>query len=306
LDAASIMPDRNEHPHSFEDAEIAMVQVLDGEISIPDLVRTATVEVIPLKGAAEKVAAVPVDTTVTITCSPRFGLARTLEHVAAARATGHRVVPHLAARMVADERRLRDFVRRVTDLGVDDLYVIGGDAEEPVGGFTEASQVLQALRDFDHGLKRIGVGCYPEGHPSIPDDALFDALERKQPYADYMVSQLCFDAAALVGWLRTMRDAGIQLPLRIGLAAPLQTRKLIELSLKIGVGRSVRYLSKQNGFVGNLLLGRAYEPAQLLAEVGNKGSFLNLGVEGLHLFSFNQIEATVDWQARITGAIGVS
>lgn len=283
-----------------------MVQVLDGETTVPDLVRTATIEVIPLKGAEGKVASVPASTTVTITCSPKFGLARTLDHVASARASGHRVVPHLAARMVHDSFELRDFVARVTDLGVDDLYVIGGDGEQPVGKFDQASQILQELQEFDHGLKRIGVGCYPEGHPSIRSDKLFDALERKQQYADYMVSQLCFDAAALVNWLRTMRDAGIHLPLRIGVAAPLQIRKLIELSLKIGVGQSVRYLSKQNGFVGNLLLGRAYEPANLLAEIRSKASFLTLGVEGLHLFSFNQIEATVDWQSRITSSIGVS
>jgi methylenetetrahydrofolate reductase (NADPH) len=289
-------------PFPFEDVDFAMVQVLNGETSVPDLVRSATIEVIPLRGAEAKVASIPAGTTVTVTCSPKFGLARTLDHVAAARATGHRVVPHLAARMVADGRELREFVRRVTDLGVDDLYVIGGDGEQPVGIFAEASQILEELRGFDHGLKRIGVGCYPEGHPSIGPDALFDALARKQRYADYMVSQLCFDAAALVGWLRRTRDAGITLPLRIGLAAPLQIRKLIELSLRIGVGQSVRYLSKQSGFVGNLLLGRTYEPADLLGGINRLAPFHALGVEGLHLFSFNQIEATVDWQARIVGA----
>lgn len=279
-----------------------MAQVVDGETSVPDLVRTANIEVIPLKGAQRKVNSVPAGTTVTITCSPRFGLARTLEHVATARATGHRVIPHLAARMVADVPELREFVGRLTDLGVDDLYVVGGDGEQPVGRFEEASQVLQELREFDHGVRRIGVGCYPEGHPSISADALYGALERKQQYADYMVSQLCFDAGTLVGWVRTMRDAGIFLPLRIGLAAPLQIRKLIELSVKIGVGQSVRYLSKQRGFVGNLLLGREYEPADLLEDIKSRASFPALGIEGLHLFSFNQIEATVDWQARIAGA----
>jgi methylenetetrahydrofolate reductase (NADPH) len=279
-----------------------MAQVTNGEMSVPDLVRTANIEVIPLKGAENKVDSVPTRTTVTITCSPRFGLARTLDHVAAARATGHRVIPHLAARMVADVRELRGFVGRLTDLGVDDLYVVGGDGEAAVGKFDEASQVLQELREFDHGVNRIGVGCYPEGHPSIPADALFAALERKQQCADYMVSQLCFDAGALVGWLRAVREAGIFLPLRVGLAAPLQIRKLLELSLKIGVGQSVRFLSKQQGFVGNLLLGRAYEPSDLLDEIKSRASFPALGIEGLHLFSFNQIEATVNWQARIAGA----
>jgi methylenetetrahydrofolate reductase (NADPH) len=265
------------------------------------VLESSSIEVIPLKGADETVARMPVGTPVTITCSPKFGLDRTLEHVRRARHAGHHVVPHLAARMVADRRELRDFVTRIVDLGVDDLYVVGGDAVTPVGAFSEASQVLEELQEFDHGLTRLGVGCYPEGHPKIPQDLLLDALVRKQEYADYMVSQLCFDAGALVDWLQMVRATGVTLPLRVGVAAPLQTRKLVELSLKIGVGQSVRFLSKQHGIVGNLLLGRAYEPLDLVHELADRVSFDEQAVEGLHLFSFNQLEVTLDWLARARG-----
>lgn len=271
--------------------------------SVEDLVRSANIEVIPLKGAEEKVSAVPAGTAVTITCSPKFGLGRTLDHVAHARATGHRVVPHLAARMVKDQAELRDFVRRINDLGVDDLYVIGGDGDTPVGVYREASDILDALQEFEHGLTRIGVGCYPEGHPKASDEALLDALRRKQRHADYMVSQLCFDATAIVTWLADLRSSGIDLPLRIGLAAPLQTRKLIELSLKIGVGSSVGFLTKQHGFVGNLLLGRSYEPVDLLRDIAERISFDESRVEGLHMFSFNQVDATVAWQLRAASTL---
>ncbi|MBW8699104.1 hypothetical protein MBT84_05845 [Streptomyces sp. MBT84] len=278
-----------------------MAYSADRGMSIDNVVRSASIEIIPLKGAEEKAATVPTATTVTMTCSPKFGLSRTLDHVAAARRSGHRVVPHLAARMVASRRELRGFVQRVTDLGVDELFVIGGDGEEPVGRFTEAAQILVELGEFEHRLSRLGVGCYPEGHPKIPDEDLFDALLRKQQYADYMVSQLCFDASAMVRWLRSARDRGIILPLRIGVAAPLQVRKLIELSVKIGVGQSVRFLAKQHGLVGNVLRGRAYEPMDLLLDIHKQTSFADLSVEGLHLFSFNQVDATLDWLSRVSG-----
>jgi methylenetetrahydrofolate reductase (NADPH) len=273
------------------------------DTTIGELVSSANIEVIPLRGADEKTAAVPGSTTVTITCSPKFGLDRTLDHVVRARESGHRVVPHLAARMVEDEAQLKRFLGTLSSVGVDDLYVIGGDGEEPVGKYSEAFDILEAIQGLDHDLQRIGVGCYPEGHPNIPDAALVDALHRKQPYADYMVSQLCFDAAAFTGWLRTMREAGISLPVRVGIAAPLQTRKLIELSLKIGVGSSVKFLSKQHGFVGNLLLGRSYAPETLITQIVAEDDFEELGVEGLHMFSFNQVDATVEWQDRMSAAI---
>jgi methylenetetrahydrofolate reductase (NADPH) len=270
--------------------------------TVEELVTTANIEVIPLRGADEKALAIPSESTITITCSPKFGLERTLDHVIRARESGHRVVPHLAARMVEDEAQLQRFLGILSSVGVDDLYVVGGDGADPVGKYSEAVHILEAIHELDHDLQRIGVGCYPEGHPNIADDALVDALQRKQPYADYMVSQLCFDAAAFTGWLRTMREAGITLPVRVGVAAPLQTRKLIELSLKIGVGSSVKFLTKQHGFVGNLLLGRSYTPETLISQIVNEDGFGELGIEGLHLISFNQIDASVEWQRRICAA----
>jgi len=274
--------------------------------TVEELVTAANIEVIPLRGADEKAMAIPPASTITITCSPKFGLERTLEHVIRARESGHRVVPHLAARMVEDEAQLQRFLGILSSVGVEDLYVVGGDGADPVGKYSEAFHILEAIQELGHDLQRIGVGCYPEGHPNIAVDALHDALQRKQPYADYMVSQLCFDAATFTGWLRTMREAGISLPVRIGVAAPLQTRKLIELSLKIGVGSSVKFLTKQHGFVGNLLLGRSYTPEALISQIVEETGFDELGIEGLHLFSFNQIDATVEWQRRISAAADVS
>ncbi|ROQ60124.1 methylenetetrahydrofolate reductase (NADPH) [Streptomyces sp. 840.1] len=278
-----------------------MVRSAGRKPTIEEIVRASSIEIIPLKGAEGKAAAVPAGTTISITCSPKFGLSRTLDHVAAARRSGLRVVPHLAARMVAGRAQLREFVSGVTDLGVDELFVVGGDGEEPVGPYSEALDVLRELREFDHGLTRLGVGCYPEGHPKIGEDELSEALALKQHYADYMVSQLCFDASALTSWVRSARDRGITLPLRIGVAAPLQARKLIELSVRIGVGQSVRYLSGQHGMVGSLLLGRSYEPMDLLRAVQQEISFAEMSVEGLHLFSFNQVDAALEWISRATG-----
>lgn len=267
--------------------------------AIRTLVRQAEIEIIPIKGYRTKLAEVPADTTVTITCSPRFGLERTLAATEFAAAAGYTVVPHLAARQVVDETDLKEFVRRLEAAGVENLYVIAGDAAEPAGKFTSSAELLDALGAIDHGLTSVGVACYPEGHPTIPDDVLADALRAKQPTVDYMVSQLCFNATALSRWLRATREAGITLPLHVGLAAPMQTRKLAELSLKIGVGSSLRYLGKQHGLLGHLLRGKAYRPEQLLVAMGAELTSAASNIERLHMFSFNQVAATTEWQQRI-------
>jgi methylenetetrahydrofolate reductase (NADPH) len=269
--------------------------------AVRSLVGDADIEVIPLRSADEKLKAIPAGTTVTVTTSAKLGLDRTLEFAGKAARARHNVVPHLAARQLAGEQELRRFIGRLGELGISQLYLIGGDATPPAGPYNSSLQVLEALQGMDHGLSRIGVACYPEGHPKIGDAVLAEALTAKQPYAAYMVSQLCFNPQVLVSWLRRVRAAGITLSLHLGLAAPMQVTRLIKLGPQIGVGTSVRYLSKQHGFIGNVLKGGAYRPESLLTEMGGALTEPELGIEGLHLFSFNQVEETVQWQQGISG-----
>lgn len=184
--------------------------------------------------------------------------------------------------------------------------MIAGDGDAPLGEFADAESVLLALRRMGVSFQRIGVGCYPEGHPKIGNAGLMSALLRKQRYADYMISQLCYDPVQLSGWLAATRRAGVMLPLRVGLAAPMKMARLVELSMKIGVGQSLRYLTKQKGLVGNLLLGRNYAPQQLLLDLGAALASAELAIEGVHLFSFNQIEACVTWQRDVAETFGAS
>lgn len=264
------------------------------------LVSSAAMEVIPHKGVEDKVLAVPSGATVNITCSPRFGLQRTIDHVASALRHGYRVVPHLDARMIGSHTDLRDFVNRVVDLGVTDLFVFGEDANKPRGKFFDAESILIALQEFEHGLTHLGIACHPEGHPDIDGWDLDEALHRKQEYANYMVSQVCFDPAALVAWLKRIRAGGVELPLHLGIAAPLNVAKLADLSMSIGVGQTLRFLAKQFGMIGNLAPGRTYTPEQFLIDIGPAFLSPELKIEGIHLFSFNQIDATVAWQQHIS------
>lgn len=261
-----------------------------------DIVRSASIEMIPLSGARQKLALVPAGSTITVTCSQRLGLGATLDLAEVAAGAGYRVVPHIAARQVRDDAELADVVARLRDGGIEDVYVIGGDAGRPAGRFDSAGDLLEAFERGGHAFATVGVACYPEGHPAIPDDVLLTELRRKQRLADYMVSQLCFDATALVAWLGRTRDAGVDLPLRIGIAAPLKARKLVELSMRIGVGPSLRFLTKQRGFVGNLLVGGRYDPEHLLQDVERIVVPDELGISGLHIFSFNDVAGATAWR----------
>ena len=255
-------------------------------------------EVIPVNGIEEKVAALPRGASVTVTASPRHGIERTVDVSVRLAGRGYRVVPHLAARMIADRGQLERIVAHLEDAGIHEALVVGGDASQPVGGYADAGDLLDELGALSHSLARIGVGGYPEGHPLIPEASLLEALRRKQRHADYIATQLCFDAEALVRWVRTMREAGIRLPVVVGLPGVVERRKLAEISLKTGVGASLRYLAKHGRQIATLARSRRFDPTPLARALAARAEEADLGIGGVHLFTFNQVEATEAWVRR--------
>jgi methylenetetrahydrofolate reductase (NADPH) len=255
-------------------------------------------EVIPVKGIEQKVASLPHGTTVTVTASPALGIDRTLDVSTALAARGFSVVPHLAARMVSGRGHLERLVQRLEGSSIREAFVVGGDATPPAGAYANAGDLLEELAGLAHPFARIGVGGYPEGHPLVAHDRLMEALLRKQEHASYVVTQLCFDAGALADWAAETRAAGVRLPIVVGLPGVVERKRLAEISLKSGVGASLRYLRKHGREIVTLARSRRYDPTRLAGEVAEHAADASLGIRGVHLFTFNQVEPTRDWVAR--------
>ncbi len=271
-----------------------------------ELLGHARLEVIPMGGVDQEVALLPPGTTVAVTCSPRRGIEGTVALAERCAALGMRVVPHVAARLVDGPGHLQDVAGRYAALGVRDVFVIGGDGHEPAGSFRSAIDLLEALANIEHTFDRIGVGAYPEGHPLIDDRTLRRALRDKQPFATYMTSQICFRPETIFRWLRGLREEGITLPLRVGVPGAVKRRKLLEVSLRVGVGDSVRYLGKHGNLVARLMRRGGYRPDGLVAATADAAGDPSLGVEGFHIFTFNQVQTTEAWRQRLLSPPGHS
>ena len=262
------------------------------------LLKEPRYEVIPVQGIEQKVAALPYGATVTVTASPAQGLDRTMDVSVALAARGFRVVPHFAARMVSGRSHLERLVQRVEGSGIREAFVVGGDADPPAGDYVDAGDLLEELAGLAHPFVRIGIGGYPEGHPLIPDQRLLEALLRKQPFATHLVTQLCFDADALATWVADIRAAGVELPVVVGLPGVVERRRLAEISLRTGVGASLRYLRKHGRQIVTLARSRRYDPTPLAEALAVRAADESLGIRGAHLFTFNQVEQTRDWVAQ--------
>lgn len=271
----------------------------DGErAALRALVSCPKFELVPLRNAMEAAGALPGGATVTVTASPSHGIEATIELAEAVADLGHEAIPHLSAHMVRDRDHLEELLQRCRHAGIRGSFVVGGDARDR-GEFHDGLSLLRAMDEIGHPFGQIGVPAYPEGHVDIVDDILLEALVQKQRYASYMTTQMCFDPAAIVSWLARVREGGVTLPVHLGLPGVAEITKLVRIAARIGVADSARYLKKNRGLVGRLLSPGKFGPDALLWGVTQAVADPTAAIKRLHLFTFNEVAATVGWQRRM-------
>ena len=255
-----------------------------------------TFEIIPLKNAREQAAALPRGATVSVTASPGKGLEATVELAIELEQAGLRAIPHLSARMTRDRAHLSELLTRMADGGIDRAFIVGGDAQEP-GEFLDALALLRAMADLGKLPTDVGIGCYPQGHPDIPDAALGQALRDKAPFARYMTTQLCFDPRAIERFIAARRTEGNTLQVKLGLPGVAEIPKLLSISARIGVRDASKFVLKNTRLVGALLRsGGIYRPTQLVKKFAPVIADPAADVVGFHVYTFNNVAATVEWR----------
>ena len=267
------------------------------------LVEHLDYEIVPMTSIDEAIEALPPRSRVSITCSPVKGIAATLEYTERLLELGHQAIPHLAARLVSGPDEARDLAHWVRDHGVFEVFVIAGDAAEPVGIYEGA---LPFIRDFltaDPGVERVGITGYPDGHAMIDDALLDDQLHAKQAMLEefgvggWISTQMCFDEAMIRDWICRVRAAGISLPIRLGVPGVVDRTRLMKMGTRLGIGTSMRFLAKNRSTVMRLMAPGGYDPTDLVVAFADDAE--DLGVEALHSFTFNAVADTRAWQDAI-------
>lgn len=256
-------------------------------------------EVLPLGSAEQQAAALPAPVRLTVTCSPKHGPDHSVAVGARLRALGHVVTVHVAARMVRDRVHLDELLAAMAQAGIDDMFLIGGDAETATGDYASASELLEHIAGHPHRPAQIGIAAYPEGHPAISDAALTRSLAQKSATADYVTTQMCFDPDTLLRWVAQQRSRGFALPVLIGMPGRVGAARLLEMSARIGVGTSVSFVRKQRGLRSLFGLVRRSPADRLHAALAPHIGDPRLGIAGFHYFTFNQLSATDAWHRRL-------
>lgn len=260
------------------------------------LLENARYEVLPTAATEDKVLThLARDRTVTVTASPSKGLEATLD--LAERLTGHGyvVVPHLAARMVSGRSELAEIAGRLRGKGITQVFVPGGDAEA-VGDYPDALALLEDLKALGSPFAHVGITGYPESHPTIHDDLTVQSMWDKRRYATHIVSNLTFDPAGVRDWVRRLRARGVTMPLLLGMPGPVERTKLLTMATRIGVGESTKFLAKNKGLFARLAAPGGFTGESFLEKCAPALGEDGARVEGLHVFTFNQVAETEAWR----------
>jgi methylenetetrahydrofolate reductase (NADPH) len=261
------------------------------------LLENARYEILPTASIEATVLEhVPVGHTVTVTASPKKGLDPTLALAERLTTAGYSAVPHLAARMISGKAELSEICDRLVAAGITAVFVPAGDQDPPAGDYHAALDLLEDLESLGRPFPHVGVTGYPESHPTIHDDVTVQAMWDKRRHATHIVSNLTFDAGSVVKWVERLRSRGVPQPVLVGLPGPVERTKLLTMATRIGVGESTRFLKKNKRVFAGIATPGGYDPMRFVERCARSFADPAMHVEGLHVFTFNQVAETEAWR----------
>jgi methylenetetrahydrofolate reductase (NADPH) len=275
----------------------------EGARPLAALLQTYSVEVTSrdTKSLAEVREIMPAGGEVFVANLPRESADVLVSACAEIKEAGLTPVPHVVARNIATRADLDDMLRRlVSEAGVERALVLGGDRDDPAGEFESALQLLETGLFEKHGIRKVYISSYPEGHPRIADEVLEQARADKLAAAEKaglevtLVGQFLFESQPIIDLARRLRAAGIKAPFRVGVAGPTDRTKLLKYALRCGVGASLRALKERGDLARNVMSGET--PEDLLSDVAAAAAAdPSLGIEGVHFFTFGNPAGSVRW-----------
>ncbi|MEM1314769.1 MAG: methylenetetrahydrofolate reductase [Pseudomonadota bacterium] len=228
-----------------------------------------------------------------------------VETAARIAAEGFEVMPHFPARIIPDEAALADWIARYQgEAGVSSGLLLGGGLKDPKGAFHSSMQLIETGLFDRAGFARLHVAGHPEGNTDIDPDGgernVMDALAWKQAFSERtdarmaIATQFVFEAEPVVKWAARLREAGVTLPIHVGVAGPAKLQTLIRFALACGVGASVKVLQKRAADVTKLIL--PFTPDQVLRDLAAaKAADPALQIEQVHLFPLGGIDKSAEY-----------
>ena len=223
-------------------------------------------------------------------------------------------MPHIPARIIRNTGELEDWVKEYSYLGVNQSLLLAGNGKKPKGELFNSVQMLETGIFEKHAFKKIQIAGHPEGNKDIDPDGstknVDAALQWKQNYKNKtdakmaIATQFAFEAGPIIEWANSIKNAGIDIPIHIGIAGPAKLQTLIKFAIACGVGPSLKVLQKRATDVTKLLL--PYEPTEVLSQLADhKANNPDFNIRSVHFFPLGGIKTNAKWVTENCGTAGL-
>lgn len=210
-------------------------------------------------------------------------------------------VPHIAARQIRSEQELRSFLNEAVGEGhVHRALLIGGNDARVAGPFPDSAAVLASGILAETGLRQVDVAGYPDGHPGISTNILFDDLETKNRLANdqnlklNVVTQFSFAPHRVVEYCKELAFRAPGVSVYAGLAGPTSPATLLRFARICGVSTSLRAISSL-GMNAIKLVAHSSPDKQFDVLIRHTIDREECNLAGIHLFSFGGFLESAEW-----------
>lgn len=223
---------------------------------------------------------------------------------------GHKPIPHISARGLK-YGELGPFLENLSDQGVREVLVIGGDPNPPKGPYHESMQVLAEIvahnRNTPNPITRVGVAGHPDGHPQA---TIVDVRHKVNFLNDHGIephiqTQPVARGETLISYARNIAESGIDAPIMAGLFGPGTAVDYLQIASQVGVRKSTLFLWRNPQVLAAALLETArtvpskslqekidkikgrfnYGPENLIQEIASHPELADTSIQGIYLFS---------------------
>ena len=230
-------------------------------------------------------------------------------------AEGFDVMPHFPARIIKDQATLTDWIARYQgEANVNQALLLAGGVTKPHGDYHSSMQLMES-GEFDRaGFKRLHVAGHPEGNKDIDPTGgmanVDEALRWKQDFSNRsdaemaLATQFVFESGPIIEWAKSLEDAGINIPIHIGIAGPAKLQTMIKFAIACGVGPSLRVLQRRAKDVTKLLL--PFEPTEVISELAaHAAANPDTNIVKVHFFPLGGIKTNANWAISNGGSAAV-
>ena len=218
---------------------------------------------------------------------------------------GFCAMPHFPARIIKDKNVLEDWISRYkNEANVSNALLIAGGANKPYGQYDSSIQLIESELFDKADFNNLHIAGHPEGSMDIDPDGsttnVDQALSWKNEFSKRtdanmaITTQFSFDASSVISWANNIKEAGIDIPVHIGIAGPAKLQTLLRYSIECGVGASIKIIQKRAKDLTKLLL--PYKPTNIITELATyKANNPSLNIEKVHFFPLGGINQVSDF-----------